>query len=415
MDEVANPLATSAQRAIEDRALELLDHPDVRRARAICAVLWKNATGWTSRDQADRFDTMIDEYMFHHAMRAANGDADFPEVAWFMTPQHCWFGREVPGSRWAGDSPDFIYRTIPIAHGGRYEIYGKPSCADPPTVNYSLMADNRASPVTQALLDSLDMEFEADGSFTITVDDTPADCQKNHIQTRPGADFIMVRDALGDWLNQSANVLTVKRLDPDGGPKSMDEMARHCAGIAVDGVYYSYYVTQTGNGYPPNEIRPPMSSGAFGGMASQWGTKANLSLEEDEALIIRCNAAGAQFRNLVLTDAFHLSIEYWKRTSSLNMVQMAPDEDGDFTFVIAARDPGIHNWLDTGGLKRTMFGHRWQAFERGSEHGAPWMTGRLVKFDRLDRELSDGVRRIDEAGRKAQIGAREEGVKRRFV
>src|SRR5439155_2087555 len=261
----------------------------------------------------------------------------------------------------------------------------------------------------------LDMEFEPDGSFVITVDDTPANGRKNHIQTRPGADFIMVRDAFGDWLNQSANALTVQRLDPDGAPRRFDTMARHCARIATAGVYYSFSVTQTGKGTAPNTTRPPMSSGAFGGMASQWGSKANLSLEEDEALIIRCNAAGAGFRNVVLTDAYHLSIDYWRRASSLNMVQMAPDENGDFTFVVCARDPGIHNWLDTGGLKRVMFGHRWQAFERGISHDQPWMTGKLVKFDALDKELADGVRRLGDAGRKAQLAARGEGIKRRFA
>jgi hypothetical protein len=415
MNELGNPLATPAQRVVEDRALDLLDHPDVQRARQICTLLWENATAWPSRDQIDRFEPMIDEYMFHHAMRAANGDANFPEVAWFMAPTHSWFGREAPGSRWGGDSPDFIYRTIPVTHGGRYEIRGRTTCGEAPTVNYSLMADNTASPVTQAILDSLDMEFEGDGSFLITVDNTPADGRKNHLQTRPGSVFIMVRDALGDWLGQSANALTVARLDPESDRRSLEAMAVHCARIAVDGVYYSFYVTQTGNGYPPNEIRPPMSSGAFGGMASQWGSKANLSLEADEALIIRCNAAGARFRNAVLTDAFHLSIEYWQRTSSLNMTQMAPDDDGDFTIVVSASDPGIHNWLDTGGLERTMFGHRWQAFARDEKPEVPWMTGRLVKLDALDKALPDGVRRIDAAGRQAQLAAREAGIARRFL
>ena len=47
---------------------------------------------------------------------------------------------------------------------------------------------------------------------------------------------------------------------------------------------------------------------------------------EGDALIVRSNEAGAQFRNLILTDAFHMSIEYWKRTSSFNMRQMAADE-----------------------------------------------------------------------------------------
>ncbi|MDG2003239.1 MAG: hypothetical protein P8J20_07900 [Novosphingobium sp.] len=409
-----NPLATTAQRMIEDRALALLKRPELERARTIARLLWNNATAWPSRDQADRFDNMIDEYMFHHAMRAANGDANDPHATRFMAPPHRWFGRDVPGSRWGGDSPDFIYRTIPIAHGGRYEIHGRKTGEEAPTVNYSLMCDSTASPVTQTLLDSLDMQFESDGSFVITLDDKPADGRPNHMQTQPGADFIMVRDAFGDWLNQGPNALEVTRLNPDADPKSEEEMARHCAKIAMDGVYYTFYITHSGYGQAPNQLRQPMSAGAFGGMPTQWGTKGNVWLEEDEALLVRANDAGAGFRNLVLTDAFHISIEYWKRTSSLNMVQIAADKDGDYTFVISQRDPGIHNWLDTGGLRRMQFGQRWQAFPRGVEHDDPWMEGRLVKFDELERELPDGVIRIDEAGRKAQIAARMAGYARRF-
>ena len=409
-----NPLATEAQRRIEDTAMALLARPEMERIRQVVTLLWNNATAWPSRDQRDRFQPMIDEYMFHHAMRAANGDANHPHATRFMAPPHHWFGRDVPGSRWAGDSPDFIYRTIPIAHGGRYEIHGKQSCAVPPTVNYSLMDNNSAAPVTQSILDSLDMEFASDGSFVITVDGEPAGGRKNHLQSKPGADFIMVRDAFGDWLNQSANALEVNRLDPDAGPKSEDEMARHLAKIAVDGVYYSFYITHSGNGTGPNELRPPMSAGAFGGMPTQWGCKANLALDEDQALIVRSNAAGAQFRNLVLTDAFHLSSEYWKRTSSLNMDQMAPDEDGDFTFVVSSRDPGIHNWLDNGGVRRTQFGQRWQAFTRGAQNPDPWMTSRVVKFADLERELPEGVKRIDAIGRREQLTAREAGYARRF-
>lgn len=410
-----NPLATADQRAVEERALALLARPELERARTIVTMLWNNAVAWPLRDQADRFANMIDEYMFHHAFRAANGDANNPLVASFMKPPHRWFGRDVPGSRWGGDSPDFIYRTIPIAHGGKYEIRGSATCAEPPTVNYSLMADNTAAPVTQMLLDSLDMDIAPDGSFTITVDGTPANGRRNHIQTRPGADFIMVRDALGDWQEQSANDLTVRRLNPDPGATSLEDMARHAARIAVDGVYYTFYTTQSGAGQPPNHIRAPQSSGAFGGMATQWGTKGNIELDGGDALIVRCNAAGARFRNVTLTDGFHMSIEYWRRTSSFNHTQMAADEDGDFTFVIAHRDPGVHNWLDTGGLRRTIFGQRWQAFDRESAGATPWITVRQVRFDELHRELPDGVQRISEAERKVQLAAREAGFNRRYA
>ncbi len=409
-----NPIATPDQREVEDLALALLERPELQRVRAIVTMLWQNVAAWPSRDQADRFPNMIDEYMFHHAFRAANGDPARPRAARFMAPPHHWFGRDVPGSRWAGDSPDFVYRTIPIAHGGRYLIEGAATCAEPPSVNYSLMADNTAAPVTQTLLDSLDMDLAADGSFAITLDDSPADGRRNHIQTKPGAEFLMIRDALGDWLTQSANALTVRRLD-DAAPLTDDALAQRAAKIAIEGVYYTYYCTQSGAGQPPNEIRPPMSSAAFGGMPTQAGSKGNLDLAPDQALVVRCNAAGASFRNVTLTDAFHMSIEYWRRTSSFNMVQMAPDEDGDFTFVVAHSDPGVHNWLDTGGLARTIFGCRWQAFDRTKKADEPWLTAKLVKLDELQRELPAGVARIDAAGRAAQLAARQAGFDRRFA
>jgi hypothetical protein len=411
----ANPYATASQRAVEDRALTLLKRPELQRACAIVTTLLRNVIAWPERDQADRFDNMFDEYMFHHAFRAANCDPNFPEVARFMVPSHHWFGRDVPGSRWAGDSPDFIYRTIPIGHGGRYEIHGKPTCSEAPIVFYSLMADSTAAPITQSLLESLDMEFESDGSFMITVDETPANGRRNHMQTKPGAEFVMLRDSLGDWLNQSPNALTVKRLNPDGGPRSEEDMARHAAKIAIEGVYYTYYCTQSGKGQAPNTVRPPMSSAIFGAVATQWGVKGHLDLGDDEAIIVRSNAAGALFRNVVLTDVFHMSIEYWKRTSSLNMLQMAQDEGSDFTYVIAHHDPGIHNWLDTGGVRRMIFGQRWQGFTRNGSRTDPWMTTKLVKLRDVAKELPDGVRRIDESGRKAQIADRQAGFKRRFA
>jgi hypothetical protein len=38
------------------------------------------------------------------------------------------------GNRGIVVSPDFIYRIIPIAHDGRHELRGQPTCDDPPLV-----------------------------------------------------------------------------------------------------------------------------------------------------------------------------------------------------------------------------------------------------------------------------------------
>ena len=96
-----NPIATADQREIEDTALRLLTRPELQRARTIASALWRNAVAYPARDQMTRFENMIDEYMFHYALRAANSDACYPKIARFMAPAHRWFGRDVPGSRWA--------------------------------------------------------------------------------------------------------------------------------------------------------------------------------------------------------------------------------------------------------------------------------------------------------------------------
>lgn len=411
-----NPLATVDQREVEDRALRLLEGPALKRARTAAAHLWRNASAYPARDQMSQFEKMIDEYLFNHALWAANIDAADPKISWFQAPAHRWFGRDVPGSRWGGESPDAIYRMIPIEHGGVYEIRGWATCGDPPMSVYSLMSDNSAQPVTQGLLDSLDMVTDENDEFVITIDATPAKGPANHLQTMPGAEYLNIRDVFGDWLTQTPNALRVRRLDrPDRAPLSDEGLAERAARKLLDGVFFAYYCSMSGSNLPPNELRIPVSSALTAGLSNQLGTKGNICIADDEALIITANSAGARFRSAVLYDVFSLTISYWSHTSSLNMTQMAADADGRFTFVVSHEDPGVHNWLDTCGLNRTVFGHRWQSFPRVGSRETPTISTRMVKFGDLDAALARGIRRIDAKTRREQIARREAGFKRRFI
>ena len=410
-----NPIATVDQRALEDLALRLLTRPELEKSRAVVTMLWRQAVAYPARDQMSRFDNMIDEYMFNYTSRAVNSDPNYPKVFRFMAPAHHWFGRDVPGSRWGGDSPDFIYRLIPIGHGGRYEIRCIANGQKPPTISFQLIA-TRAAPVSLGVLESVAMTRSPDGEFLITIDETAPDGRTNHLQTKPGVDHVLVRDELGDWVNQKPFYVRVKRLNaPERAPLSEEELAQRASQSALDSVYYTYYTTRSGAGQLPNDVRVPVSSRAFGGMPTQWGTKGNLVLGEDDALIATANGAGALFRNTMLTDLFHMSINYWSSTSSLNMLQMAPDQDGRFTYVVAHQDPGVHNWLNTNGLLRTIFGHRWQAIPSAHRGETPAIAVRVVKFKDLEKELPAGVARIDAKGRQEQLASRAAGFKTRFV
>ena len=62
------------------------------------------------------------------------------------------------------------------------------------------------------------------------------------------------------------------------------------------------------------------------------------------------------FANLVLWNPHMQTLDYRSRPSSLNSAQMDLGADGSFRIVISERDPGVPNWIDTGGHRRgTMF------------------------------------------------------------
>ena len=412
----ANPIANTDQREMEDRALRLMARPEIVKAHTVADFLFRQVYQHTAGEQMKRFDEAVEEYVFHYAMRAVGRDGEYPGIARFMTPGHHWFGRDVPGSRWGLDSPDFCYRIVSVNHGSNYVIRGRTTCDPAVTSHYSLMGDNNAVPTILSLLDGLDVPRDANGEFEITVGPDAANGRSNHIQTQPGTLQIWNRDAISDWNTQTPNAMRIEKLDSPGrDPLSDDELVAWLAPAITDGVYYEHYMAAMLMARPPNEIKPPASSGPFGGMASQYTTSANIVLKDDEALIITTNSAGALFRNSVLGDVFFNSLNYWDHTSCLNSAQMAEDETGLFTCVVAHRDPGVHNWLDTTGVRQTLWGQRWQSFPGGVAEEQPTIEARLVKFDDLEKQMPPGVVRIDAVGRHEQITARQAGIASRYV
>ena len=79
-------------------------------------------------------------------------------------------------------------------------------------------------------------------------------------------------------------------------------------------------------------------------------------LGPDDALVMEGTMPDCDFANLVLWNPHMQTIDYRSRRSSLNNVQMELGPGGSFRIVISQQDPGVPNWLDTGGHRRgTMF------------------------------------------------------------
>jgi hypothetical protein len=72
-------------------------------------------------------------------------------------------------------------------------------------------------------------------------------------------------------------------------------------------------------------------------------------LAPDQALVMRGRWPRCRCANVDLWNRFQQTFDYANRQVTLNRRQTTLEPDGSFRIVIAHRDPGVPNWLDTEG------------------------------------------------------------------
>jgi hypothetical protein len=82
--------------------------------------------------------------------------------------------------------------------------------------------------------------------------------------------------------------------------------------------------------------------------------------------------------------------------------------------VVAHRDPGVPNWVDTTGHREGFMAPRWAYSETPPTDRWPTIAAEKVRFDEIRAHLPDGVRRVSAEERARQIQIRQEHVQRRY-
>jgi len=409
-----NPIANRDQRDLEALAVELFARPDIKAARDRTRAEFARVTSETlSAEVWAMLDDWVASYCFRSIQMAVNSDANHPRVMRVYNPAAKWLGNDVPESRWGMENPDNCYRIMPMELGGRYVVRGQVHARPPSHSSYVLVADTNTS-VTEGLLEFKDLDVAADGSFVITLDETPADGRPNHIQLTPWARYLFNRDTMGDW-RQTPHALRVERLNPPArAPLTTDELVDRASRVMHDGVTAMYYWQHLVLNEPEGNFKPPQLTGPSGGLLTQMSSAGWVNLADDEAFVVTCDAVEAAYFSHVLYDLWGRSLEYRNHITSLNNAQMTPDDDGRFTFVVSARDPGVHNWLETMGLHELHVSSRWQGISPATVK-SPAITTRRVKLAELEAVLPAGVRRVTPMQRARQSVERQQTYDRRFL
>lgn len=393
------------------------------------------------------------------------------------TPEYPFFVRSIqPMNRSTIDNSDAIYLHAPIdgrhsytirgragdtsawrgkvAPAGRrkaphYVIFQTPSgyAGDSGSLE-ELAPGSRAN---LAVLDSTDLQVDADGRFEILLAPTrPAGYQGNFMCTRGVktrrnrageevareyvAESVTLRELFCDWENEDLLELFIYRNDRLGEPmpaytpelaaRQMDDVGR-CTRNQVRFWNEFYGVTLEAYGgrdgapsrmMPRNDFNKPnaASLATAGGMTTNIYAGGIYELGADEALIIELHQPiEPEYLGFCLGNLWGESLDFANYQSSLNGLQAHRDPDGVLRCVIAHRDPGIANWVDTTGHAQGYMTVRWAYSHKPRDHW-PWATAQRVPFAEIDRHLPAGTRRVTAEERRAAIAVRQEHVQRRY-
>jgi hypothetical protein len=268
-----------------------------------------------------------------------------------------------PTRKLTGDNADAIYHDAPVDPGRSYLVRGRMDGA----VYVSLTvecgaADGSMATRTDGVLNDGGFDVDADGRFTIRLGGPPA--PRNWLALGPDATRITTRHyyenptpAAADPARNAA--LAIEPVDPGSPPPPPDDASIARAIRRVERFVRSRTLDQPPMvqstpppfvSLVPNRFPPPVPPGDFGLAAFDVAyAMAPWFLAPDEALVMtgrwpRCRAA-----NVSLWNRFQQTLDYANRPVSRNRAQTTCEPDGSFRMVLAHRDPGHPNWLDTEG------------------------------------------------------------------
>jgi len=168
---------------------------------------------------------------------------------------------------------------------------------------------------------------------------------------------------------------------------------------------------------PRNAFNAPNAASreTGGGQSTNLYAGGVYELGPDEALVIESRVqTPPQYIGMVLSNLWGESHDFANHQSSLNGFQAQWDADGALRWVVAHRDPGIPNWLDSTGHPEGFMSPRWAYSVTPPPDRWPTIEARKVPFDEIRRHLPESVRTVTPAERAAAIRVRQEHVRRRY-
>ncbi len=260
------------------------------------------------------------------------------------------------------ENPDNLYLSARIDGRHEYRVWGKRGTARWMSFNTHAGAFGTGGRGTAAALDVNDLKVGSDGSFELWL--SAGERPGNWLRMDPDATTFIVRQTLADREKEVPAELHIERvgrtipaapLDPAKLHRALTMVGHYLHGIARMTVEWSNASAHFPNAFvnvQSEETRRYRDPSISYHMA-YW------VLAPDEALVVEATPPQCDYWMLVLHNHWLESLDYRYHRIHLNNHTAQLEADGSVRVVVANRDPGAANWLDTAGHGRGTIGVRW--------------------------------------------------------
>ncbi|MAE69144.1 MAG: hypothetical protein CME06_01600 [Gemmatimonadetes bacterium] len=286
-----------------------------------------------------------------------------------------------PSMKLGCDNPDSYYLMANISGECEYRIRGQRGTVPYLSLStyYGGYGGGRAG--CGGTISLGELEISADGSFEILV--STQEQPGNWLPMDPETNQMIIRQTHHDRQSEAVFAFEIERLGATEAPAPLDPTRFHDALLAS-----SQYVRTCANLFAdwtesyaetPNQLVVRDVSGAQGDPALFY-YQGYWTIAENEALVIHATPPQCEYWNFQVNNYWIESLDYRFHKIDINHTQAYYEPDGSFRIVVAHRDPGVPNWLQTAGHTHGTMGLRWV---NASEHPKP--TCEVVALSDVDR------------------------------
>ena len=271
------------------------------------------------------------------------------------------------------DNPDNYYQTAALSGAHEYRITGTRG-----SIHYLDFATQSGGVASSGdseqggHLDAADLDIAADGSFEIRLACEPR--PGNWLRMTPDTTSLIVRQTYLDRDSETPADLRIERIGGERTPSPLTPAAleaglKRASGLVVScAALFSSWAAgfqKHTNELPKFDDAVSMGAGGDPNICyyhSYW------RLGPEEALLIEVTPPECEAWNFQLDNHWMESLDYRFHRIHVNKFTARYRDDGSVRIVVAHRDPGVDNWIDTAGHSQGTMCFRWI---RASDHPQP--------------------------------------------